>query len=490
MRRRQRLLESLTRTSTPDDQMIRWILRITLQTKGRKRSADARDTFDLGLLEDLGVAVPTGKRTRVSVSELRARCAERLAQLGQTPAEPCMATDNARLLSRVLDLSAAEEAVVAFVIGLDSESSLRDAWNRLQTRSLQRTIEQLAFILELPTGRVRSALRSDGPLRSLPLVELPRADGPLEHDLTLSQTISSALLRPLSDERDLVKRFIAPPTPATLTLADYPHVRDDVDLLVRFLRAVLARKAKGVNILIHGPSGSGKTQLVSALAAELGAALDVVAFEDEDNDVLGGQQRLERYALCQRVLRSRKNALVLFDEAEDAFPCGFTSFFARESGRNKAWTNRLLETNGVPTIWVSNAIAQIDRAFIRRFDFVLKLEHPPRSVRRNILHKHLQGTKIPEDHLDALSEREDLSPGHVERAARFVKLLRTKSEGRARAELDRVIAANLGAMGSARTSERPKSELRYDRSLLNVSIEPDKLIAGLARTKSGTACFY
>jgi transitional endoplasmic reticulum ATPase len=488
--RRRRPWSSAFRACRPDDQTIRWILRIALQMNTGSRPPGAHRGVDLDTLEELGVELPAKTRDKLSAKELRARCAQRLEQVEKKPVQPSMATENAHLLASVLGLSPAEQAVLAFVIGLDSDGALRDAWNRLQTRSLQRTVEQLAQVLSVPVGKVRKAMRGDGPLRSLPLVELPRADGPMERDLTLSQTIGNALLRPLADERDLVKHFIAASTPATLTLADYPHVSDDVKLLARFLKAALARKTKGVNVLIHGPSGSGKTQLVSALAAELGAALDVVCFEDEDNDVLPGQQRLERYALCQRVLRSRRNALLLFDEAEDAFPRGFASLFGQESGRNKAWTNQLLENNGVPTLWVSNAISQIDRAFIRRFDFVLELQHPPRSVRRKILQKHLQGAPVSDAQLDELSEREELSPGHTERAARFVKLLRPGSPARLRDDLDRVIDANLRAITGKRTAQRPRSVLRYDRTLLNVNVDPDKLMAGLQRTRSGTACFY
>jgi hypothetical protein len=38
----------------------------------------------------------------------------------------------------------------------------------------------------------------------------------------------------------------------------------------------------------------------------------------------------------------------------------------------KAWMNRLLEENPVPTFWLGNSITSIDPAFIRRFDWVIE----------------------------------------------------------------------------------------------------------------------
>jgi hypothetical protein len=46
---------------------------------------------------------------------------------------------------------------------------------------------------------------------------------------------------------------------------------------------------------------------------------------------------------------------------EDVFPVDDFVFFGphRRTGNNKAWTNRLLENNPVPAIWVSNIIEEI-----------------------------------------------------------------------------------------------------------------------------------
>ncbi len=362
-----------------DDQIARWVLR-TLVHAGSATDALREDgALDRPLLRGLGIAP---LRDGASTDEVVAQLQQRLAELDTRPRAGTMATENAALVAKLLGLSRTEETVLAFVIGLNSERALRDCYERVSAPSPLHTARVLATILQLPARGVQRALRSDGALRSLPLIEYSGEELFWERSPTLSRAASQVLLRPLLDARDLVKRFLGNVAPCTLTVADYPHVAADVDLLLRILRAALARRTSGVNILIHGPSGTGKTQLAAAMAKQLGASLDAVAHEDEDNDVLTGQDRVERYALGQRLLRGRRNALFIFDEAEDVFPQSATSFFARESGHNKAWTNQLLERNAIPTFWVSNAIGQLDRAFVRRFDYILELGLPPRSVRR------------------------------------------------------------------------------------------------------------
>ena len=77
--------------------------------------------------------------------------------------------------------------------------------------------------------------------------------------------------------------------------------------------------------------------------------------------------------------------LLLFDEVEDVFSSGM-SFFAPPSiaQTSKAWINRMLEENPVPTLWLSNSIGGLDPAFIRRFDLVVELPVPPQRQREQI----------------------------------------------------------------------------------------------------------
>ena len=84
------------------------------------------------------------------------------------------------------------------------------------------------------------------------------------------------------------------------------------------LRAALAGRESGVNILLYGPPGTGKTSFAATLAARVGARLRPVAEADEDGDEPHRHERLAGLRLAQR-LAAPRNTLLLFDEAEDLF---------------------------------------------------------------------------------------------------------------------------------------------------------------------------
>ena len=95
-----------------------------------------------------------------------------------------------------------------------------------------------------------------------------------------------------------------------------------------------------------------------------------MAYMDEDDDVLGGQRRLENCRLAQRLLQD-KSAVIIFDEIEDVFAGSFMERSVAQE--NKAWVNQFLENNDVPMIWLSNSVGCIDNAYLRRFDLVFEM---------------------------------------------------------------------------------------------------------------------
>jgi SpoVK/Ycf46/Vps4 family AAA+-type ATPase len=301
-------------------------------------------------------------------------------------------------------------------------------------------------------------------------------------------------MRPLASDCELLQHFMSEAASAQLSLRDYPHLATDLELLRDYLAAAVRARATGVNVLLYGPPGTGKTELARVLAREAGAELHEVNLEDSDQDPLIGSARLHAYALCQRFLRKRQGTLVLFDEIEDVFPGspGIESMFAPRPTLTKAWINRLLESNAVPTIWISNDVDAIDRAYLRRFDLALEVGEPPRAVRRRVLERQLHELPVSPSHLDRISAIEDLSPGHVQRAARVLRVLPSEHIDDADRVLSRVLETNLRAYRGVR---RPvlapdRCEVPYDISLLNTSVDLDAMIAGLRRTQRGSVCLY
>lgn len=75
--------------------------------------------------------------------------------------------------------------------------------------------------------------------------------------------------------------------------------------------------ASGVNLFVYGPVGTGKTEFCKTLAAKCG----LKSWSVGENDDQGGEpvrpERLASLRLAQHLLKYRKDAVILFEEAED-----------------------------------------------------------------------------------------------------------------------------------------------------------------------------
>ena len=107
----------------------------------------------------------------------------------------------------------------------------------------------------------------------------------------------------------------------------------------------------------------------------------------------------------------------------------------------KAWVNQILESNAVPTIWVTNRIEQIDPAFRRRFAYHLELKSPPPGAREGLVRKTLEGVTVSEAFVGKLTERKGLTPAQIRTAVRFAGL--ASADGSSDGKPDRAAAAQL-----------------------------------------------
>jgi MoxR-like ATPase len=214
------------------------------------------------------------------------------------------------------------------------------------------------------------------------------------------------------------------------------------------------------------------------LAAALGCELFEVASEDEDGDPVDGERRLRAYRAAQSFF-DRRRAFLLFDEVEDIFGNSGSAFASRGTAqRRKAWLNRTLEQNRVPTLWLSNSIDGIDPAFVRRFDVLVEVPVPPRAQRERILQATC-GDLADAPTLAHMAQAEALAPAVVDRAASVVRAIRDQFD----------------AAGSARALEwlaGAASQLPgyYDPAVLNADADLVRLAAGLAQTRSARLCLY
>lgn len=441
-----------------------------------------------------------GVTASTSLTRAREKLRARVAELEtHTVSRDAVLFRNVDALGELLALTVAERDVLAFAIILDYHRPLLACFERLEGLSLRRLQTLLAEVLGLSEDAVRDALRRTSPLASTGLVRVASDvrrtwDDPFE----VMDGLENILLGEYDAPEAILANFFRESPTARLTLEDFPHARADVDLLRRFLQGALRAGAAGVNVLIYGLPGTGKTELARAVAKTLGGQLYEVNVEAEDGAAIGGNGRFGAYQLCQRMLARRQETLVLFDEIEDVFPDRYFPFFGRQkrSGDDKGWTNRLLEGNAVPTLWLSNEVGQMDAAFLRRFDFILELRTPPQPVRRRILDKELAGLPVRAPWVATMANDERLTPAHIERAARVARLSGLEGPDEVEQAVAKILHNALAVQAPARPASPVESDT-YDLRFLNCSEDLTAIVASLEHralelrgSLTGSICLY
>ncbi|MFZ9889459.1 MAG: AAA family ATPase, partial [Myxococcota bacterium] len=371
------------------------------------------------------------------------------------------------------------------------------AYGQLHHGESRSAFELMGHMLGEDPVELRHALRPDGTLRRLGFLRTSRfhyrgSPFPME----LHADVEDILLVPHESAEDLLVSFFRRGPRAAHDLSSFTHLRDDLDLLRRVMAGALRQEASGVHVLLYGPPGTGKTELCRALAEDLGATLFEIAVEGRDGDPLTGGLRSTAFRVCQHALARRRSTLVLFDEIEDVFAGRRAGRHHSLSGRpegashdvEKGWMNQLLEQSAVPSFWVTNAIDQLDPAFVRRFDLIVALPEPPVCARRQMAETHLAGLPLSEAFLDQLATDERLTPATLSTLRRVAELGGT--DGQLESRLWRALAQRQRTLPHKPRLARSTSPLSWDGRFLNTDPPMEPVIRALAAQPQGRVLLH
>lgn len=412
-------------------------------------------------------------------------------------------------LSKLLDLNRAERALLLYGTLARYQRDLRSILVEFKVNNAPEAYAAIAEVAGVSAAEVGEALRAGSRLERIGMVENLIS----EHSITdlsdlmkVSEKLPPVLMRQYRDQAELMAVFTRPATRSRLTLENFAFVKEDVHVLCSLLRNAVARKEAGVNVLLYGPPGTGKTELAKVVAQAAGLDLYEVEYADRDGNSLSGKDRYRSLQIAQVFLKGSAQVGLLFDEVEDVFPpisADAAQLMARQeqlaspggvghSVNGKAWVNQILESNPIPTIWVTNRIEQIDLAFRRRFAYHLELQSPPPGAREQLIRTTLEGVQVSEALMDKLTHRKGLTPAQIRTAVRFAALAQSDDQG-----LDALIERQLknadAALGTRADgpSYRP-SVTHYDVGALNLEtrFEIGKVIESLRVRGHGCLCFY
>ena len=386
-------------------------------------------------------------------------------------------------LENLLCLSEAEREVLLFALLVHEEEGLRQAVHEIGSEGPQVFYGHFSRILKIPPGEIRRALRKDGNLGSSGLLQFDYSES---HRWAFNMEplpgLYDALLKPGAEVEDLLASYFSKSPAPRLHIKDFSH-HPDLKLLIGYLNTALSREEAGNNVLIYGPPGTGKTELVRSLANHLEARLFEVSNADQDGDPAGEDQRFRSYLLCQRMVVKNPRCFILFDEIEDVFPLPITFFFGRlrNSSNHKGWTNRILETNTVPTFWVCNHLDGMDPAVIRRFDLVIEVSLPPVRARERMLGEMLRGVKVKKRFIREMAQNVNLAPAHIERAVKVARYCKAKG---VESILKRVIGNTHRALGFPHHQGAAHLGSPYHLGHVNADYDLQELINGCKHQSS------
>lgn len=489
-----------------------WILRAIFDTRGfcevdLAQTSNALRSFLLG-------TEPSDFDEDIDFDGALGRLRAMRREVGNVPLplpESSVLTTNLRSLSRyIAGLQDLHLELLALLCLLRKCPPLNDAAHMLGGLDGSKLVAVLACMLARPREELAVALGSDGPLASSGLAEVDNnCDFPLATKVDLLSGLVERAFWPV--EGSVLKVFEDNFRDCQLQtrygLDDFGYVPVRKELRDH-LRDAIRNRQIGINVLIAGEPGVGKTTLVAALAADLGARLLEVVSETANGRAVEGTRRFASYRAAQRILNApdaQQPFLVLFDEmdevqmafVEDDSDLNLLRHFDRSSGARvgKALFNRVLETNPVPTVWVCNRLKHLDKAFLRRFSFVLEVPKPPTAMREQMLREAVDEFEVPisETLLRKVARMPSVTPALISMNARVTKgIVAARSEADVDSVFESVLTARLKATGVdvAGAPIEPGAGVPYDPLLIHADVDVVEVVEGLRVNDSARVLLF
>ena len=490
-------------TATLRDLAQLWACRLMLNGRGYRALDKRRFRLDDDLCGFLGMdAERAGKDT----DYVRRRLRGAITRLGRRLRNwPSPLPERLAHLGSELSLDPVEREVLALMTLIAISDELREAAQKtaqarqcdhldLAALALDRTRDEIAPVLRPAARLARSGLLRLHVERGRTRMRLTEELGAPAFELL--DGLATALTATTDSVDHLLARYFQRADPHADSDLDFAHCAEEGYRLGALVDHALNGNEAGVNVLIHGMPGVGKTEFVRHLAARHGWELYVVSANGAEEESITGSQRFRACQLCQYLLAGRERGVLLFDEIEDVFEPRFTFGLDGLGGSGvsgKAWTNRLLESNPRPVVWVSNSTDMLDAAYLRRFDYILRMDTPPRATRRRMLAHALEETLVPGEWIDERAGDADMTPARIAQVGRLAHRLESALPSvELPAVLDQQLAQQraTGDRGSARKPRRRDPLQAYDLEYLNTRPDAESLLRGLERNGAGTVLMH
>jgi len=475
------------------DKISLWALRVIFKLGGAREFIDKDNRFHR---DSLAYFLEVGKYVDMDSnafkrSEVLAILKENYKKLEKQKRFSSSKTlrKNIQQISKLMQLNSTEEAILEFVVLINQYDVLEDATDLLgHNLNTTQAKKALATILDIPLQEINEAFSSHSKFSRSSIITINKNNTySLDSKISiLNESFADDMLNSNDDVSEMIKDSVRPCDVSSLSIKDYEHISKDIEIIIAYLKNAVESKQKGVNILLYGVPGTGKTELAKTISQELQTKLFEISYADEDDESIDGWRRLRAFKVAQSLLSNEK-ILLMYDEAEDIFDSS-ESPLAPKRQENKAWLNRILENNTIPTIWITNNIYSIDNAMVRRFDFTVEVPIPNKSKRAQII-KEYSNNLLDEQSIQLLAEHENIAPALISRASKVVSSIETTDRVKT---FTQVLNNTLKAQGYKEIEEKVPTLLPnlYDPTLINTQANLANLSQGIKEHPNARLCLY
>lgn len=331
----------------------------------------------------------------------------------------------------------------------------------------------LASVLQTSPTKIQKLLMADMPLRKFDFIDDRHRSGEFE-----LESFTERLMQEPFSKQEMMKRIARIYPKSTLEIADFSYMKSDLDMLLNY-----CKNAKNPSVFLYGRAGVGKNEIAALIAKELDK--DLWEIHNIDTQGVMREDRLEQFIRAQAMLKADKS-VILLDECEEFFPSLSPKY--NEDKPSKNTLNKMLESVKIPSIFLSNS-ANIDPAFLRRFDIVLEIHAPPKEKKQAMIEKALKSQRIRLDSriISQICES-SLSQGVLLQACKVAKTLakhklyslknceKTPKSTAANSRiitqsLIQVLNEHLKLQGQPTIATKAPQALPYNMSLIHASVD-------------------
>ena len=309
-------------TVTPEHPVLHWTLELMVLHGGMEDYV-----LDTPLLAHLGLA----SMQNITVEDFENGANKKLLRqhwqaLADTPLRedtlPAALLRNTRLLGATLGATACEIKLLRFAILLHADPALNAAARCVDDVSPMQCVRILASLLDEPETEIDAALSETGTFTRAGLYHFNEQpfDATLRDQLGLvSMSFARNMLTMQEfDSTAIFKGVFQPCQSPSLRAGHYSHMRHEFTILRELVREAVTTQRRGVNVLLYGEPGTGKTELSRLMVQLAGVPGFEVCYENEQGKINDGLRRIRAWTAANAMLQNQA-ALLIFDEAEDAF---------------------------------------------------------------------------------------------------------------------------------------------------------------------------